>query len=228
LRHRPKSEIYLFRQHLLSWFVQDGRHFPWRNKSATTYQKIVAEILLQRTRAATVGNFYHSFMRRFPSWEKLSRAKCEDLGEHLKPIGLWRRKAASLCSLSKEISKMKGRFPKNREDIEALPGVGQYITNAVLLFCHGQAQPLLDVNMARVLERFFGPRTLVDIRYDSYLQNLAAEVVSGIDPISINFAILDLASIICRPKRPRCSACPLSYGCIFLEQDSSISLTKSP
>ena len=75
------------------------------------------------------------------------------------------------------MAKRNGRFPSTRVEVEALPGVGQYITNATLLLCHGEAQPLLDVNMARVLERVFGPRKLVDIRYDPYLQNLAFEIV---------------------------------------------------
>jgi hypothetical protein len=54
---------------------------------------------------------------------------------------------------------------------------GQYIANAVLLLCHGEPQPLLDVNMARVLERVFGPKKLADIRYDPYLQQLAMRIV---------------------------------------------------
>jgi A/G-specific adenine glycosylase len=110
----------------------------------------------------------------------------------------------------------RGRFPYTREDIEPLPGIGQYIANAVLLFCHGEAQPLLDANMARVLERYFGPRRLADIRYDPYLQVLAKRVVSCGDPISMNWAILDFASFVCA-LRPKCEACPLKEACMFFQ-----------
>ena len=44
------------------------------------------------------------------------------------------------------------------------------VANAILLVCHEQPEPLLDSNMARVIERVFGPRKLADIRYDPYLQ----------------------------------------------------------
>lgn len=47
------------------------------------------------------------------------------------------------------------------------------------LVVYGIPEPLVDVNMVRVLERFFGPRKLADIRYDSYLQTLARQVVEG-------------------------------------------------
>jgi A/G-specific adenine glycosylase len=91
--------------------------------------------------------------------------------------------------------------------------VGQYVANAVLLFAHGRREPLLDVNVARVLERHFGPRRLADIRYDPYLQALARMVVSSKHPAKVNWALLDLAALICRIRAPLCQECPLSATC---------------
>ena len=112
------------------------------------------------------------------------------------------------------MAKKNGRFPRDREAIEALPGIGQYIANAVLLFCHGQPQPLLDVNMARVLERVFGPRKLADIRYDPYLQELARNVVRCKTSAKLNWAILDIAATVCLLRNPCCSECPLTSVCL--------------
>ena len=64
------SSINKFRSRLLKWYKSNGRHFPWRNKSASIYKVIVAEILLQRTRAETVEVFYRDFIRLFPSWKR--------------------------------------------------------------------------------------------------------------------------------------------------------------
>jgi len=176
---------------------------------------IVAEILLQRTKAETVANFFPGFIRQFPSWKALSSAKISSLKQFLKPIGLWRRRAEAIKNLSLEMAKRNGRFPKSRERIEALPGVGQYIANAIELFCHEQPRPLLDVNMARVLERFFGPRKLADIRYDPYLQELSRRVMPRKMGREFNWAILDFASIICKPKNPLCQDCWLNRRCLY-------------
>ena len=206
-------DIQQFRSGLLQWFKSYGRPFPWRAQSANTYQRIVSEVLLQRTRAETIADFFPKFVREFTSWRKLSSAKVSRLQEFLKPIGLWRRRAVSIRNLALEVAKRRGRFPKDRHDIESLPGVGQYIANSILLFYHGEPRPLLDVNMARVLERYFGPRTLADIRYDPYLQQLAMSVVQGNEPVSLNWAILDLAALVCKSKVPRCKICPLATSC---------------
>ena len=166
-----------FQKKILNWYFRQGRDFPWRNNSASNYQVIITEVLLQRTRAETVAIFFPSFIKAFPSWKRLSKATEAKLRTYLKPIGLWKQRASVLYRLSREMAKRNGRFPRTRQEIDQLPGVGQYIANAIELFCHGTPKPLLDVNMARLLERFFGPRTLADIRHDPYLQKLAQEVL---------------------------------------------------
>lgn len=202
-----------FLSRLTRWFELNNRKFPWREKNCSKYQLIISEVLLQRTTAETVSRFYPQFIKKFPSWKVLAKAKKKDLQNFLKPIGLWRQRANAIKNLSTEMAKRNGRFPKTREEIEKIPAVGQYIANAVLMFCHEQPQPLLDVNMARVLERFFGPRKLADIRYDPYLQKLAREVLPRKRYKEFNWAILDFASIICKAYRPVCNKCFLKAKC---------------
>lgn len=212
----PKSaDIDRFRSDILEWFQNHGRDFPWRQKSTNNYRYILAEVMLQRTKAETVAKFWPSFIRMYPSWRALSKASEADLQNTFKPIGLWQRRAASLFLLAQEMNNRRGLFPKKRDEIEALPGVGQYIANAISLFCNGETYPLLDSNMARVLERYFGPRKLADIRDDPYLQSLAKQVVTCEQAVSINWAILDLAAMICKTKMPLCTNCPLKTSCAY-------------
>lgn len=209
---RPKIEF--FKSSLLEWWNSGKRHFPWRNPSASRYQQIVSEVLLQRTQATTVARFWPGFMKRFPSWQALSDATVDEIESALRPIGLSQQRAPRLHALAVIAARQKGRFPHSRNELENLPGVGQYIASSVLMFSHGQCQPLLDVNMARVVERFFGPRTLADIRYDPYLQQLCLRIVTGPKPQTVNWAILDFAALVCKPK-PRCESCPLQARCYF-------------
>ena len=204
-----------FRSRMLEWYGQHGRSFPWRKRSASNYKKIIAEVLLQRTRAETVAQFFPRFLTRYPSWSQLATANEDELIALIRPVGLWRRRSKSLTSLATEMAKRNGRFPKDRKEIEGLPGVGQYIANSILLLCHNSPEPLLDANMARVLERYFGPRKLSDIRYDPYLQRLGKMVVDCPDAVVLNWAILDFAARTCSIRFPECSQCPLASGCRF-------------
>lgn len=226
-RHRPS--IRGLQQRLLRWYLTSGRTFPWRAAGASWYVCMVSELLLQRTRAETVAVFFPSFVKRFPGWSHLAVATEHELRAFLEPIGLWRRRAASLRALAIEMRRRCGRFPSSREELETLPGVGQYVASAAMVFCHRKREPFLDVNMARVLERCFSPRTLVDIRYDPWLQALARAVVNHPRSREINWAVLDLAATTCTIRNPRCEACPLVGCCRFARRSGrtskAISLT---
>jgi A/G-specific adenine glycosylase len=209
------DELRYFRRSLLRWYRLNGRDFPWRKKSVSIYRLIVTEALLQRTKAETVAAFYHEFFRRFPSWAILASVSETELGQCIKPIGLWRRRAATLSRLASIMVARHGHFPRIRSQVEELPGVGQYVANAVSLFAHASPAPLLDGGMARVLERYFGPRRLADIRYDPYLQALAWLVIAIPRCKELNWAILDFAALVCRPSTPACPECPLRTTCRF-------------
>lgn len=212
-----KRDIFCFQKKLLLWYSQNGRVFPWRQQNASPYERIIAELLLQRTKAETIANFLPHFINKYPSWNTLSAASNDELIEILKPIGLWNRRSKTLFSLSQIMNNFNGSYPSTREELERLPGIGQYIASSILLFIYDKPEPLLDVNMQRLLERRFRPRILSDIRYDPYLQELSRRIVKCSRPIDINFAILDFSAILCKIKRPRCVSCPLQKDCNYFQ-----------
>lgn len=213
--HKPiPDKIKLFRGKLLRWYASNARSFPWRGKGITLYQAIIAEVLLQRTRAETIRHFYPAFLKKYPGWSRLSAEPRAKLKSFLKPIGLSQQKSVLLKSLAVAMGSKTKRVSLTREQLEALPGVGQYIANAVLSVYYGEREPLLDVNMARVLERYFGPRKLADIRYDPYLQKLAHDILPRARTREFNWATLDFAATRCKASRPFCA------GCIFLSDCS--------
>ena len=212
---KKADKIEFLQDHLLEWYAVSGRHFPWRNKSISNYQKVIAEVLLQRTKAETVAKFYTQFIIDYPNWKSLADADIKDIETYLIPIGLYRQRSVRLQNLAKEMVKRNGRLPLNRADLESIPFMGQYIANAVELVVFNEPSPLVDVNMARVLERFFGPRQMADIRYDPYLQDLAYKIAGHSQSKYINWAILDFAATICASKRPKCQICILNSKCKF-------------
>ncbi|MBS77330.1 MAG: hypothetical protein CMO32_16565 [Variovorax sp.] len=199
---------------LLAWFKRTARDFVWRRDRSDEYLLVVSEVLLQRTQAGVVNDFLPAFLLRYPSWERLARTRLSTLERVLKPLGLWRRRAEVLKALSRERVRL-GAFPSERAALETLPGVGQYVANAIELHVYGRHRPLLDSSMARVLERCFSARHLVDIRFDPWLQSLSHALVDNENSCLINWAILDVAALICQSRSPHCAICPLLENCNF-------------
>jgi len=205
-----------FLEIVLGWFEDFGRDFPWRHRSASVYHRVVTEILLQRTTSEAVAREYPVFFARFPSWSAIVEAGTGEVEAALRPLGLWRRRARALGALAVEMESRGGRFPLGRRELEQLPAVGQYVANSIGLFCENYPRPLLDASMARVLERYFGPRRLADIRYDPYLQDLSKRLIGrAARPVEANWAILDFAAVVCRRRQPGCELCPLGGRCRY-------------
>lgn len=210
-----KAGIKRFQAKLLAWYLSNGRKFLWRHEDRSDYEIIIAEVLLQRTKAETIEKFYQNFIDKYPNWKIIGEAPIEAIEIDLKPIGLYRQRAKRVKNLAIELNTRNGIIPENRDELEKIPMFGQYIANAIELQLFNRNKPLLDVNMARVLERYFGPRKLSDIRYDPYLQKLAHEVVNNENSKQINWAILDFAALICKSRNPLCIKCFLSDSCKY-------------
>lgn len=208
-----KRKITNLGRFLREWFKDNGRDFPWREPGTGTYERICVEVLLQRTRAQTVANIYEEFFERFPDWEEVAQTDELELGEFLQPLGLWRRRATGLKKLATYAAGRDGLFPNKESELADVPAVGQYVANAILLFQHGQRKPLLDVNMARLLERYVRPRRLADIRHDPWLQAASAWLVREGDPVDTNWAALDFAARPCRSPVPICQQCTIQTRC---------------
>ena len=215
LTRGEKARITRVRAKLLAWFERHGRSFPWRSNNATVYEQVCVEVLLQRTRAETVAKLYDSFFDRYPGWSHLAAAPVRELEEVLKPIGLWRRRARSVSALAKYADEHGGIFPENERELLLVPAVGQYVANSILLFQCGKPKPLIDVNMARFLERYVRQRRLADIRHDPWLQDASHWLVGCKDPVRVNWATLDHAAVACRARSPVCPSCKLRARCNF-------------
>jgi A/G-specific adenine glycosylase len=117
--------------------------------------------------------------------------------------------------LAQELIKRDCLLPDNREELEKMPYMGQYIANAVELLIYGRPLPLIDVNMARILERYFGLKRKSDIRFDPILQNISKKVVDHEKAKEINWAILDYAALICKAQNPKCLDCVIKKHCQY-------------
>ena len=209
------ARILWLRRRLLPWFARYGRSFPWREPGTTPYEVIVAEILLQRTTAAGVARAYSGFVERYPSWVALVQAPLDGLENALRPLGLWRQKALAFQRIAQSIEANGGVVPRKREELERLRGIGPYTAAAVLAIVDGRAEPLLDVNMARLLGRFLGSPGQAEAGSKRSLNAFALRLVSGKRSLEVNWAVLDFGGLVCRARRPLCQECPLRARCEY-------------
>jgi A/G-specific adenine glycosylase len=186
------------------------RTFPWR-ETDDAFRVLVAEVLLQRSRGITVAKVYDHLFMRWPDPEHLARAHESSIAAVIRPLGFVRR-AATLKALAKGVVEAGG-VPQELDELRGLPGVGPYAAGATLAVAFDKRAPVVDGVTARVYRRYFGLPDTRAASNDPGLWDLVNEATPRDRVREWNWAVLDLAALICLPKVPRCSECPLMSGC---------------
>ena len=199
---------------LRRWFRRHGRHaFPWRHKP-TSWRILVAETLLRRTRADIAARLYPSLLNEFPDPAAVVQRpqRWRDLTA---PLGLAWRADTFVRACKALIEKHAGRIPTSEDALLALPGVGHYVARGVRCFGFGKASVLVDTNTIRLSSRLSGSKVDPTRHRSRDIQQLVARLGPSGRALGANdnFALLDLAALVCLPHDPKCHACPVATSC---------------
>src|SRR5205823_311548 len=105
------------------------------------------------------------------------------------------------------IERFGGQVPRNVSALKRLPGVGHYAAQAVRCFGFGEPGWLVDTNTIRVASRICGAEPDIAAHRTRRVQKLVQRLRDDGDPPGAedNFALLDLAGLVCLTSQPRCT-----------------------
>jgi len=175
----------------------------------------MAEFLLQRTKASSVSAIFRTLISEFRGPRDVIELSTH-WTEMTASLGLVWRSRTFVEACKAIVSEYNGSVPDSYDELIGLPGVGPYIASAVLCFAFGQRTVIVDANTIKIASRLSG-RSLKASRHRTvFVQEEVSRLGDdGIPPKSDeNFALLDLAGIVCLNKRPQCSNCPVLSSCI--------------
>jgi A/G-specific adenine glycosylase len=170
--------------------------------------------MLQQTQVNTVLRYYTPFIRKFPTIQKLAHASLDGVLKAWELLGYYAR-ARNLHRAAKiVVDEHAGIIPSTYEKFRRLPGVGDYVSAAVLSIAHNQPYAVLDGNVKRVLARLL----LIDLpvnvqKYNKEFQAKIDTLLAREEPGIFNQAMMELGATICKPAAPICSECPVWKFC---------------
>jgi len=209
-----------FNRLLLDWWRKNKRDFPWR-QTDDPYSILIAEMLLRKTTSKQVEKVYDKFIKKYPSYKKLSKAKKKDLVELLRPLGIEYQRANLFINFGCAIEDLfDGRIPNSYLELRKLPGIGQYSANAVLSLSSNQKAPMLDTNFIRIMDRIFGIKSSKSRAHsDPQIWQMAGRLIPDGYSRDFNLAVLDFGAIQCNARNPDCSSCPFISFCRYCEKN---------
>jgi A/G-specific adenine glycosylase len=196
---------------LIQHYVDNFRRLPWRSPpgdpAPDPYRVWLSEVMLQQTTVAAVAPRFERFVARWPSVEALAAASDEDVLSEWAGLGYYAR-ARNLIACARDVAR-RGGFPRTAAELRSLPGIGAYTAAAIAAIAFGGRAAAVDTNVERVVARLHAlPRPA---RLE--IARLAQAMMPADRPGDFVQAMMDLGATTCRPKVPRCNACPLQSDC---------------
>lgn len=185
-------------------------------------------LVLQQTRVATVVPYFNNWVSKWPTVQDLAEANHDDVLAAWKGLGYYSRATRLHEGAKSMIAKAKSdgslcALPSKAVDLQEFPGIGRYTAGAISSIAFGEAEPVLDGNVARVLSRQLGlymdakDKKATDVLWEEanrlikHVSSLSKTTTSAI-PGNWNQAMMELGSTICTPK-PQCAECPARSTC---------------
>ena len=200
---------------ILNWYDLNKRSLPWRknvSQSKKHYYTLVSEFMLQQTQVVTVIPYFDRFINKIPNLKKLSTIQDNELIKLWEGLGYYSRARNLKKTAQIIISKHHGKIPNNYEDLISLPGIGNYTANAILAIAFNKSYIPLDGNIERVLKRYLHLKKDNEIQKNNLIKKKS---IFGISSRASDYAqaLMELGAMICKPKNPECSACPILKSC---------------
>ena len=200
-----KTDLILFKQNLKKWHKDNNRKYSWRD-SSDPWKIFLIEVLSQQTQLERANKYYNKFISEFPKPINMASASKRKVLKLWSGLG-YNNRAIRLHESSKVLSKkgFDGIYPNFKE----LPGVGEYTNSALLSFVYNEKVITLDTNVKRIIGRYF---KVDDI--DDFIKDNKNDLLSRFNSRDFNQSLMDLGSLICTSRNPKCSVCPLEKSCM--------------
>jgi A/G-specific adenine glycosylase len=206
----------MLHKNLLSWYSRNKRQLPWRGET-DPYKVWISEVILQQTRIEQGRGYYIRFIEQFPTVKSLANANEDEVLKYWQGLGYYNR-ALNLHKGAKQIiDDLNGVFPTTSMGLKNIRGIGDYTAAAIASMVFNEPVAAIDGNLKRILARIGA----IEIPFETkaFLEAANKELQLVFDfgqPGESNQALMDLGSMICTPRKPKCHDCPLSSGCLSL------------
>lgn len=176
------------------------------------FELLIATILSAQCTDVRVNMVTPGLFKKYPTPEKLAKAKLEDVEETIKSINFFRNKSKSLISCAKVlVTDHQGQVPKTVEELSALAGVGRKTANVVL----GNA---FNINTGIVVDTHVKRTThLLGLTKNTDPEKVEKDLMKLFPNetwTDLSHLLIFLGRRTCIARRPQCDLCILKDVCV--------------
>ncbi len=174
------------------------------------YTLLVAVVLSAQATDAGVNKATPALFKAADSPDKMVRLGEDKVRDLIKTIGLFRTKAKNVIALSQKlIAEHGGAVPRDREALQALPGVGRKTANVVLNIAFGEPTIAVDTHVFRVSNR----TGLAPGKDPIAVETRLGQAIADKYRLHAHHWLILHGRYVCLARRPLCEKCIIADLC---------------
>ncbi|MBC8259241.1 MAG: endonuclease III [SAR324 cluster bacterium] len=174
------------------------------------FELLIAVILSAQATDTSVNKVTPELFSAFPTPAEMSEAGAEKVLLYIRSIGLAPTKSKNIVATSAQlVENHDSQVPDNRQDLEALPGVGRKTANVILNTAFGLPVIAVDTHIFRLSNRTgLAPgETVIKVE-----QKLMSKVPAKWQKDAHHLLILH-GRYVCKARKPDCEHCVIVNEC---------------
>ncbi|MDX1490412.1 MAG: endonuclease III [Pseudohongiellaceae bacterium] len=181
----------------------------------STFELLISVILSAQATDVSVNKATGPLYKVANTPEKILALGVDGLKQYIKTIGLFNTKAENVIkTCAALVERHNSVVPDNREELEALPGVGRKTANVVLNTAFRQVAMAVDTHIFRVANRtgLAKGKTVLEVE-----KNLLKFVPKDYLLDAHHWLILH-GRYVCTARKPKCGSCLIEDICDFKDK----------
>jgi len=176
------------------------------------YTLLVAVVLSAQATDVSVNRATETLYKEAATPEAMVRLGVDGVARHIRSIGLWQGKARNVVALSRQLlEKHGGEVPRDREALEAMPGVGRKTANVVMNVAFGESTMAVDTHIFRLGNRTgIAPGGTPRAVEDALVRRVPADMLRD----AHHWLILH-GRYVCKARTPECWRCVAAEWCRY-------------
>ncbi len=181
-------------------------------ESVNTYTLLVAVVLSAQATDAGVNRATRDLFRDVMTPQQMLALGEEGLKRHIRTIGLFNTKAKNVIALSNVlVERYGGEVPRDRDALQALPGVGRKTANVVMNVAYGEETFPVDTHVFRVANRTGLARGKSVGQVEAKLEKQTPAPYR----VTAHHLLILHGRYVCKARRPECWRCVVADLCAF-------------
>lgn len=176
----------------------------------SAWQLLVAVMLSAQCTDAKVNQATPALFKRFPNVNAFAKTTAAKIVPLIKTLGLAPTKAARLVQVAQVLLKQHGgEVPADRQQLEALPGIGRKSASVILANAFGIPALAVDTHVGRIARRLDLSKQQDPSKVEAELESLWPEKRW----FGAHHALIWHGRQICKARKPDCDNCPVAKMC---------------